>query len=168
MKKFLVSLLLLIPLYGFAQKGLREVGVNLGLGSCFSGDYSGCIGFNYKKNLSDRIRFAASYCFLDYEYDHDYGYGYGSSYFLGGEVHYFLNDVRRLRPYAIGGIILGSYETEEYYETDTTSGTAGGIKLGVGLNCRIGYRWTVQFEIPLYIVAPYGCITPTFGLSYNF
>ena len=39
MKKFLLSLLLVLPLCSFAQKGMQGVGVNLGLGFTFDDVY---------------------------------------------------------------------------------------------------------------------------------
>ena len=166
MKKLLLSILLLLPLFGFAQKGMQGVGVHLGSGYDFDyGTNASSIEVCYQRDFSNKFRLSYSLFYLDYpfewtNYDSD-SYYYGNSYFVGIDGHYFLNDVRRLRPYIIGGIHMGSYEIDY-------SGTTIGLKLGVGLNYRIGYRWSAQMEIPLYLVEPVGCFIPTFGIAYNF
>lgn len=195
MKKFLLSLLFLMPLSGFAQKGMQGVGVNLGMGSDFlEGEYAYSYGFNYQIFLTDKFRLVSSLEILNYVYDDDdfwdseYGYEYGdepeplygTSYLLIVEGHYFFNDIRRLRPYVVGGISVGfSEHTGGYYISggfyeihydyyEPGSEFAGGVKLGVGLNYRIGYHLTAQLEVPIHLVYPNPLFTPSLGLVYTF
>lgn len=182
MKKFLLSLLFLIPLSGFAQKGMQGVGVNFGLGCCFlHGDYAYSYGVSYQNFVTDRFRLVSSLEVLDYIYESMWHSNYvedvlASSYLLVVEGHYFFNDIRRLRPYIVGGVSVGFLETtgahlkegnrEWYYEPWTEF--AGGVKLGVGLNYRIGYHLTAQLEVPVHLVYYNPLFTPSLGLVYTF
>ena len=178
MKKFLVSLLLMLPLCGFAQKGMQGVGVHLGFG-----DFKG----SYQKSLSDKLKMDFSlslskYAYCEYtlldeiSYDSYNCIEHAISYLIGSDLHYFLTDVRRLRPYVAGGVYLGfftplgiAFENEYgFIETKSDPGIAGGIKLGIGLSYRIGYNWATQLELPICIGAPIVGLCPTLGLVYNF
>lgn len=171
MKKLLLSLSLVLPLCGFAQKGMQGVGVNFGFGCDFwRYQYASNCGISYQKFVTDNFRLASSLEISDYLYDYDsYTYGYiyyyATSYLLTVEGHYFFNDIKRLRPYAIGGISVGLYN---YWGEKPKSGLAGGVKLGVGLNYRIGYHWTAQLEVPIHLVYPTSLFTPSLGLVYTF
>lgn len=167
MKKFLLSLLFLMPLSGFAQKGMQGVGVNLGWGfDIWRFDYAYSYGFSYQKSVTDRFRLASSLEVLDDEVNAT------TSYLLIVEGNYFLNDVRRLRPYVIGGVALGRFESE----AETWIGELGGGfaefafggKFGVGLNYRLGYHLTGQLEIPCYLISSTSCVVPSLGLVYTF
>ena len=165
MKKFLLSLLFLIPLSGFAQKGMQGVGVNFGMGfasedvidvSVFTAD----IIIKYQKNLTDKFRFVSTLGLYDFEADdNDLAV---NDCFLDIEGNYFLNDVRRLRPYVVGGIVFG-------YCDDPYSELGGGVKLGLGLDYRLGYHLTTQLELPCCIMChPRSCFIPSLGLVYTF
>ncbi len=175
MKKLLLSLLFVLPLCGFAQKGMQGVGMNLGLGFTFD-DVEFAINphLNYQKHLSNRFRlscslglYSACYYHYDYSYseywggrEYEYRY-YGETFYclIAADVHYFFNQPRRLRPYAIGGILFGVGDGDGYF-----SNVVGGVKLGLGLTYRLGYHWAMNLETPLY----FGGFLPTLGLTYTF
>ena len=170
MKKLLLSFLLVLPLCGYAQKGMQGVGVNLGLGFTFENvDPAINPHLNYQKHLSNRFRLSCSlglYSACHYYYSGHLGrlkYGYGAYYCLiAADVHYFFNQPRRLRPYAIGGILFGVGHGDEYF-----SNVVGGVKLGLGLTYRLGYHWAMNLEAPLYLMEAGGFL-PTLGLTYTF
>ena len=186
MKKFLLSLLFLIPLSGFAQKGMQGVGVNWGFGCCYIyEDYASNYGLSYQNFVTDRFRLVSSLEVLNYTYDSDWSfeppeYEYATSYLLIVEGHYFFNGIRRLRPYVVGGISVGFLETtgmyynsgsywdDRRYYREPMSEFAGGVKLGVGLNYRIGYHLTAQLEVPIHLVYYNPLFTPSLGLVYTF
>lgn len=172
MKKFLLSLLFLMPLSGFAQKGMQGVGVNFGIGFSFEEivDLEGLASdfiIKYQKNLTDKFRLVSTLGVYDvevFEYDtylDDYLERTETCCFLGIEGDCFLNDVRRLRPYVIGGVVFG-------YCDDLDSELGGGVKLGLGLDFRLGYHLTTQLELPYCIMYPRSCFTPSLGLVYTF
>lgn len=165
MKKLLLSLLLTLPLCGFAQKGMQGVGVSFGSGQDFSyGMNAPKFGVNYQQYRTDRLKIAYSFEYYEAAFDYDYYYEYEYEFFslLGVDVNYFLNDVRRFRPYGVGGLRFG------FGGTYSDSWLIGGVKLGIGFDYRLGYHWTAQFELPLYIADYVGCFIPTFGIAYNF
>ena len=173
MKKFLLSILFLIPLSGFAQKGMQGVGVNFGFGCRLPwSDYASSYGFKYQKNVTEKFRIATSLECLDHNHTQlisgfyeDY---YATSYLLIVEGHYFFNDIMRFRPYAVGGVIAGFIEALHSEGYDSLSEFTGGVKLGVGLNYRIGYHLTAQLEFPVHIIYPEPFLIPSLGLVYTF
>lgn len=174
MKKFLLSLLLVLPLCGFAQKGMQGVGVNLGVGTTFEEEMTINTYLNYQRHLSDQVRLSCSLglygaTFYDgdlYYYDEygreSYGY-YGEAVYclIAADVHYFFNQPRRLRPYAIGGVLFGVGDGDYF------SDVVGGVKLGFGLTYRLGYHLAMNLEAPLYLMEV-GSFLPTLGLTYTF
>ena len=173
MKKLLLGLFLLFPLCGFAQKGMQGIGVNCGLGVNFKDDFTLNLNLNYQKHLSNRFRLSSSlglyYVEEWYSYSYDYyGYGYydGHYYYsfyclITADAHYFFNQPRRLRPYALGGLFFGLGD-------GINSSVVGGVKLGLGLTYRLGYHWAMNLEAPLYLAVPAGSFLPTLGLTYTF
>ena len=198
MKKNLLSLFLLLPLCCFAQKGMQGVGVSFSIGTdLLYSDWTSSYRTIYQNHLTDRFRISASldlhnYRTLDYRYlwgrvnengDRlDNTYLGGNTYLAGVEGHYFVNEVRRLRPYVIGGILIGAFKTEDFYYYENmedweksvdkqywdSQGFAGGVKLGVGLNYRIRYDLTAQLEVPFYIIWYNPLFAPCFNLVYTF
>lgn len=175
MKKFLLSLLLVLPLCGFAQKGMQGIGVNLGVGMTFEEEMTINTYLNYQRHLSDQVRlscslgfYSACYYHYDYHYSEYWGWvtdgGYSDAYYclIAADVHYFFNQPRRLRPYAIGGILFGVGDGDGYF-----SNVVGGVKLGLGLTYRLGYHWAINLEAPLYLMEAGGFL-PTLGLTYTF
>lgn len=172
MKKLLLSLLFLIPVSSFAQKGMQGVGVNFGMGFAFEEivDFEGFASdfiIKYQKSLTDKFRIVSTFGLYDVEvveYDLDQDDYFGRTEtccFFGIEGNYFLNDVRRLRPYVIGGVVFG-------YCDDPYSVLGGGVKLGLGLDFRLGYHFTTQLELPYCMMYPRSCFIPSLGLVYTF
>ncbi len=169
MKKFLLSLLLVLPLCGFAQKGMRGIGVSLSPGEFFEVDDATICCLNYQKHLSDRARLSCSlgYFGTDYSY-YEYlsgGYEYINVEYclIAAEIHCFFNQPRRLRPYAIGGLFFGvGGDGGEYLPAEIS-----GVKLGLGLTYRLGYHWAMNLEVPLYWMET-SSLLPTLGLTYTF
>ena len=156
----------MLPLCGFAQKGMRGIGVSLSYGAFFEADDATICCLNYQKHLSDRARLS---CSLGYFGTYYYRYISGGQYhryveycLIAADVHYFFNQPRRLRPYAIGGILFGVGDGREYFPN-----AVGGVKLGLGLTYRLGYHWAMNLEAPLYLMEAGGFL-PTLGLTYTF
>lgn len=168
MKKLLLSLLLVLPLCGFAQKGMRGIGVSLSPGESFGVDGATICCLNYQKHLSDRARLSCSLGYFGinysyYEYISD-GYEHYVEYCLiAAEIHCFFNQPRRLRPYAIGGLFFGVGDGGECLPDNIN-----GVKLGLGLTYRLGYHWAMNLEAPLYLMEVVGGFHPTLGLTYTF
>ena len=171
MKKFLLSLLLVFPLYGFAQKGMQGIGVNLGVGMTFEEEMAINTYLNYQRHLSDQVRlscslglYGATYYDGDLYYHDEYGReSYGDYFYclIAADLHYFFNEPRRLRPYAIGGVLFG------VGEGNFLSDVVSGVKLGFGLTYRLGYHLAMNLEAPLYLMEG-GSFLPTLGLAYTF
>ena len=167
MKKFLLSLLLVLPLCGFAQKGMQGIGVNYGINMISDNTY-----LNYQKHLSNRFRLSCSFGYYSTHYSYYERYDEFGNYrqlgclgeycLIATDVHYFFNQPRRLRPYAIGGILFGVGDGHEDFPN-----AVGGVKLGLGLTYRLGYHWAMNLETPLYLMAAGGFL-PTLGLTYTF
>ena len=164
MKRLLLSLLLVLPLYGFAQKGMQGIGVNLGVGTTFEVEMTINTYLNYQRHLSDQVRLSCSLGLYGATYYRESYRDYGEAVYclIAADVHYFFNQPRRLRPYAIGGVLFGVGEGHYYY-----SDVAGGVKLGFGLTYRLGYHLAMNLEAPLYLMEAGGFL-PTLGLTYTF
>ena len=174
MKKFLLSLLLVLPLCSFAQKGMQGAGLSFGAGlDLMYMEWTYSYRAIYQNFITDRFRISAS---LDLRNQYLEHHGYyesgdptdglrGNTYLAGFEGHYFFNEVRRLRPYVMGGVLIGAskskriinyyknwvdYINHENLQNRAIQQFAGGVKLGVGLNYRISYNLMAQFEVPFY------------------
>ena len=167
MKKLLLSLLLILPLCGFAQKGMQGVGFNFGGGTgydrdCLLGEFS----LKYQNYIKDNIRISPHMKYYNLDDYNEY-----EGFYLGCDFHGFFTKVRRLRAYAIVGLSLGS--TTEYvndYEDDYTYFDVC-IDLGIGIDYRIGYHFSLQGEFsPFYgYLSQAGLLHPFYiGLTYTF
>lgn len=191
MKKLLMGLLLMLPLCGFAQKGMQGVGGGLSFENGFHGDCE-CLGLSikYQNHLTDRMRIVASLEISEVSGILDFGY-YGreqvSGELVGGGVslNYFLEDyslkaVSRLRPYALIGFSLGEYaytREESFYHnshmvsSDNTM-VGFGVNFGIGLDCRISHHFSIQAEfvglISELMVTSSLFFGPSIGLTYVF
>lgn len=176
MKKFLLSLLFVLPLCGFAQKGMRGIGVGVEHGYGIVDD-DGTIGssfgasFKYEYNLTDKLRFSTNvnimkvrgfyswdveenpytpdrptYWHTIYEVTESYGEGSNTAYTLGLDFHYFLNKVRPFRPYLLLG---GSFGVSSQ---TMDNGPSVGIKAGLGFNWRLTHNCTFQLELPFKLM----------------
>ncbi len=179
MKKFLVSLLLVLPLYGFAQKGVQGIGVNLGFETCV--DVLCCknipLSIEYHYNLTDRIRFAPH---IGYIAANEIECFNTNVYEGGVSLHYFLNDVKRLRPYLSGGASVGGYNSVVYHDLmlnhkpyplgSKHNGIFYGVDLGVGFDCKIGSNLSLQAEILAHFssLRDFLYFGPNIGLTYVF
>ena len=166
MKKLLLSLLLVLPLCGFAQKGMQGVGVSFGYGT--ETEYYGRsnmhvneasnLGVVYQRFIANNFRLSASLGIVanrhGFEYD---GSEYIGRYPFGGiDMHYFfIHGTRRLEPYAIGGFSIGYFMSSSNDNDDDRwrkrEEITWGAKLGAGLNYRLCYHLTAQLEVPIYI-----------------
>lgn len=192
MKKFLLTLLLVLPLCSFAQKGMQGAGLSFGAGlDLMYMEWTYSYRAIYQNFITDRFRISAS---LDLHNQYLVGIGYnesgdhyyglrGNTYLAGFEGHYFFNEVRRLRPYVMGGVLIGASKSKRinYYENwwdycnhenlqnRAIQQFAGGVKLGVGLNYRISYNLMAQFEVPFYyITVDYLPMIPCLNFVYTF
>ena len=67
---------------------------------------------------------------------------------FGIDFHYFLNKIRRVRPYLLlGGIIGCTYDDQQ--DENGNIDLAFGTRLGLGLNWRLGYNCSLQLELPI-------------------
>lgn len=178
MKKLLLSLLLILPLCGFAQKGMQGIGVATGYGSSLNSNIGDpailnfSLGIIYQNYITEDIRLSTSLGMVRTDaYNDYYDWSYNRFYhFFGVDVHYFFNSVKRLMPYVVGGFSAGSFS---WNKPEQETAIASGAKLGVGLNYRLGYHLTAQLEVPLYAIWPeywnsmYYCF-PSLSLIYTF
>lgn len=169
MKKLFLSLLLVLPLCGFAQKGMQGVGGGLGFGLCYDGD---CIIYDfsikYQNNLTNRIRIVP---YLEYISAIEYN-GSRWVYDCGLSFHYFLNNVRRFRPYVIAGFSVGAYERVYLVSgrEEWADGPFGGFEFGVGFDYRLSYHCSFQMEIMGLVATTSDVFSfgPNIGLAYTF
>lgn len=171
MKKLLLSLLLALPLFGFAQKGMQGIGVGLGYGigsMSYHSAYNESLGiiFKYEYNpynrfgLSANLKVARISELDDFVGSESYStpnrpselekyneavwelkdaYTNVLSTTFGLDFHYFLNTVRRLRPYVLVGTHSGFYSDWHF---------TWNVKVGLGLNWRLSYDCMLQVELP--------------------
>lgn len=189
MKKFLVSLLLVLPLCGFAQKGSQGISVNLGLETCIEaldfGYYEDAcklfpISVKYHNHLTDRIRIAP---YIEYVAADEYGCFNTNVYDLGISFHYFLNGVKRLRPYIVVGGAIGGYNRVVYHEARINyvhyplgskyKGFFWSVDCGLGVDYKVGEQFSLQMEVLGAISPSQFCIIPlsfgpNIGLTYTF
>lgn len=144
-----MGLLLMLPLCGFAQKGMQGVGGSLGFGVCMDGDCDFASGsIRYQNHLTNRMRIVATLEYFDVSgFD-----SAGLAYHGGVSFNCFFNDVARLRPYALFGLSLGEYE---YYDRMVDGSLWGeeiysmgsfGLNFGIGIDYRISYHISMQAE----------------------
>ena len=195
MKKFLVSLLFVLPLCGFAQKGSQGFSVNLGFETCgyITGydDILCCknipLSIKYLYNLTDRIRIAPHLGYIAANEDECFN---TNVYNLGVSFHYFFNKVKPLRPYVIVGGAIGGYHRVvysplrisygdrdeegnliyEYYPLGSKyNGLFYSVDLGIGLDCKIKNNLSLQVEAlvhPISSLWDYGYFGANIGLTY--
>lgn len=173
MKKLLLSLLLALPLFGFAQKGMQGVGVELGLGAGIvdddgrNGSSSGA-SFKYEYNLTDRLRFSTNVNFMKVdgfrfwkfsEEENPYTpnrpphitiYELTESYEEGSITAYTLGlefhyFLNKVRPFRPYLLLGGSFGVSPQIMYEPLS---GGIKAGLGFNWRMTHNCTFQLELP--------------------
>lgn len=185
MKKFLVSLLFVLPLCCFAQKGTQGIGVNLGFETCLDitgyDDVLCCknipVSIEYHYNLTDRIRIAPHIGYIAA----DEMECFNTNVFEGGvSLHYFLNGVKRFRPYLMGGASIGGDNSTVYHDLvinrvpyplgSKYNGLFYGVGFGVGLNCNIGANLSLQAEVLAHFSSLQDILSfgPNIGLTYVF
>lgn len=155
MKKKLVSLLFVLPLCCFAQKGTQGIGLNLGVETCVdfcSKNVPLSLGYHY--NLTDRIRIASHIGYIAA----DEMECFNTNVFEGGvSLHYFLNGVKRFRPYLIGGASIGGYNSTvchdlvvnhvPYLLGSKYKGLFYDVNCGIGLDYTLGEHLSLQMEV---------------------
>lgn len=189
MKKFLVSLLFVLPLCCFAQKGTQGIGVNLGFETCFYitgyDDVLCCknipLSIEYHYNLTDRIRIAPHIGYISADEEENFN----TNVFEGRlSLHYFLNGIKRFRPYLSGGASVGGYnsvvyhpmieitevERIEYPLGSKYNGLFYGVDFGVGVDSKIGSNLSLQAEILARCssLRDFLYFGPNIGLTYVF
>lgn len=144
MKRLLLSLFLVLPLFGFAQKGMQGIGVNYGGGSCYDGDcLLGEFSLKYQNHITNNIRISPH---LKYYYMEDYNDDEYYGWYFGCDFHFFFTQVKRFRTYGIVGLSFGSTNTEDYYNEYTDDFFGACIEAGIGIDYRIGYHFSLQGE----------------------
>lgn len=162
MKKFLVGFLLVIPMCGFAQKGIQEIGASIGrsfMGRASGNDYVEYISLMYQHNLTDKLRIEPNF-----RHTNMGGTIGGLEYIrindVGGDLHFFMNDLPlgetiHLTPYIVGGVAYGFYSATDDNK-HRKYGDLFSVKIGAGINYRITYRFLLQAELHLdYYGKPY-------------
>ena len=173
MKKGIILLLFTIGFADimFAQEGMQSIGVNIPM--CYrKNNFSTGIGVNYQYNFSNYFRgeLVATYMPIhisksittdfDYYDDPNAKKTIKSAYVLGQALlnaHLFFSDPRYIRPYLIvgGGIqvynkhqqIIFSDKMKRDLEGDRKAYRGRGVvNIGIGLDCRLSYRWTMQLS----------------------
>lgn len=174
MKKLLLSLLLALPLCGFAQKGMRGIGVGVELGAGIvdddgrNGSSSGA-SFKYEYNLTDRLRISTNVNIMKVD-------GFSFWEFSAEENPYTPNRppssstiyevtessveksntaytlglefhyfLNRVRPFR-PYLLLGVSLGASSLTMD--DGPSGGFKMGLGFNWRLTHNCALQLELP--------------------
>lgn len=161
MKKFLLSLLFVLPLCNYAQEGMRGIGANFGseIVDPFeygSGDGSiSSLGVKYMYNKTDNVRLVPYFYIARGEYYRLISGGYvaydAEITKFGINAHYIFGSIKRFRPYAVGGLYYMNVTDSDYYQSNTHS--LFGVSFGVGAEYRIAYRWLFQIETLMNIHA---------------
>lgn len=162
MKRLLLSLLLVLPLYGFAQKAMQGISVGYGLElmePLSDYGYSGAISsfsLKYAYNATDRVRILP---YFSMAYGGCYRYISGgdmfravTNYRMGANVHYVFGEIKRFRPYAIGGLYYTNLTESADGNLDNSWEQSGfGVNFGVGAEYRIAYRFILQVEALMHL-----------------
>ncbi len=182
MKRLLLSLLLVLPFCGFAQKGMQGIGGWAGIGTCREGE--GCvltdIAIQYQNNLTDFIRITPylEYATLDEYEDYRDVRSWYEVYSCGFALHYFLINTKRLRPYAVGGFSVGYCIYEEsgsWYGSYSDSEFFSDFKFGIGCDYRLSYHCSLQMELigrcelsEIFLLHNRFLFGPNIGFTYTF
>lgn len=139
-KRFLATLLCLLSLctYGYAQKGMHSVGLNVSYNDDFSRNKGLGLGVKYHYYLSNYIRVSPTIKWVsmkevveDYSHQGDEDYYYDMPYYrsyytdvktsgldVSVDFHWFFTpSYNRLRPYLITGVSSGFLKAEATYES---------------------------------------------------
>jgi len=192
MKKFILLLFCLaVPLVIMSQKSMSSVGANILMGIGKSNIWAGT-EIKYQYNLSDyfRMEIACSYSLLHSSktYIGDNNLKVEEAFVAGQafvNTNIFLCSPRTIRPYIIAGTgwLCYRYTSEENFKYDNPESykSALGFNVGLGLNYRLSYHWSMQVEAkglyPLFTRSPLYAVSRTgnhqsfktnIGLTYNF
>lgn len=161
MKKIILfALLTVISVNTFAQKGRHAVGISIreigvitsdNKGDSEEDNYNGTLGIaiKYQYGISDYFRIEPSFTYYAKSWFSD---EYHTSeleplYSIGVSIHTFFTNQKRIRPYLIVGAeyLHGEerYGDKSEYAEKTDDFNA---RLGIGLDYRITYNWSLQFE----------------------
>jgi outer membrane protein X len=179
MKKlcFVLLLMLAVSVNGFAQKGTKAIGLNLGYGSEIE---SFAIGAKFNYGVTDQIRVSPSFnYFLE-----KYGF---SCWEINADVHYLFSVAPKVTVYPLAGLTFVGYkfvgyefdlgdlfEGLEYLmeEDNTSSSSSTETKFGVNLGAGIGYDLTdnliLGLELKYSLVSDFDQFVPTINLTYKF
>lgn len=138
-----------------AQKGMKGVGVNLGL-EASNGDISPGIGIKFDYNISNYFRLEPSLSAFGVGGDNS-----GVTAAVLVNIHAFLMAPRSVRPYLYAGT---GFMTWRGWREDITS---GGLDGGVGLDYRMSHHMSLQLEAGAMIGEEFAGKV-SLGVSYNF
>ena len=164
MKKVFTLLLMVVCFCGsaIAQKGMSSLGVDIPV-NYRKNNVSTGFGINYQYNLSDYLRgeFVGIFSPIHFSSSSSKDYSEGTKMVKNAYVnwkaflnaHIFFNSPKPTRPYLIiGGGIQGyrytmaniPYSHAYDYEEGQYTRRAFAVNLGLGLDVRLNYRWTMQ------------------------
>lgn len=162
MKKLLFLLIVSISvcLGGFAQKGRQAVGVDVPYRICNS-DLSFGVGFKYQYNISNYICIEPIY---QYYWDGTGDYFFHFVALLNSKAYFIAPN--QFRPYGLVGVgICGGsyynwdYDYNYYDDGDDYDDVSFVVQIGVGCDCRLTHKWSLQFEV--------GCQLTRLGDNYE-
>lgn len=161
-KRFLATLLCLLSLctYGYAQKGLQSVGMDVSYNHDFNSNKGLSFGVKYHYYLSNYIRVSPTIKWVSMkEVLADYNgfrplYSYAKTSGLDVSVDFqwfIIPPYNRLRPYLITGVSSGYLKAEaiERFESQNEKGwwsSKFALNYGIGLNWEISPAISLQFE----------------------
>lgn len=163
MKKIILfALLTVISVNAFAQKGRHAVGISIREIGVITSDnndeygndyYNGTLGIaiKYQYGISDYFRIEPSFTYYAKSwFSNEYHEGeLEPLYSIGVSIHTFFTNQKRIRPYLIvGAEYLHGEEQGLYGEKSEYAGKTDDFnaRLGIGLDYRITYNWSLQFE----------------------
>jgi outer membrane protein X len=172
MKKVISVFLLTLAvcLNGFAQKGEKAVGLNLGYGSEIK---TIAIGAKFNYGITDQIRLSPSF---NYFFEKDGLSGWE----VNADVHYLFSVAPKISVYPLAGLTFtgwtfdwgGLFEDLGGVEIEGESNSNTETKLGLNIGGGIGYQLTntiaIGLELKYSLVSDFDQLVPTINLTYKF
>jgi outer membrane protein X len=159
-----------VSLNGFAQKGAKAVGLNLGYGSEIK---SIAIGAKFNYGITEQFRVSPSF---NYFLKKD---GF-SGWEVNADAHYLFNVAPKVSVYPLAGLTFTGwtfdwgdlFEDLDGFEIEGESTSSTETKLGVNLGAGIGYQVAnnigIGLELKYSVVSGFDQFVPTVNLTYKF
>jgi outer membrane protein X len=158
MKKLSVFLLLMavMSLHGFAQKGEKAIGVNVGYGFEIE---SIAIGVKFNYGITDQIRVSPSFNYF-------FAKNGLSEWEINADVHYVFNVASKVTVYPLAGLTFTGWTFD--WGGMSSSVTRFGANVGAGIAYQFTDALSVGFEAKYSIVSDFDQFVPSINATYQF